>query len=69
LLLLGTALALSVVAITIRSPALLLGAALVLFSGVHDRCPIWQAVAPRLAGLVRRAAPQADLTSEPGARR
>ncbi len=28
-------------------------AGLVAFSGVYDRCPIWRAVAPRLAGLIR----------------
>lgn len=27
---------------------------LVMFSGVYDRCPIWQALAPRLAGLLRK---------------
>lgn len=26
-----------------------------LFSAVHDRCPLWQALSPRLSNLVRRA--------------
>jgi thioredoxin 1 len=33
---------------------LLIGVAgLVLFSAVYDRCPIWQALSPRLARLAR----------------
>jgi thioredoxin 1 len=37
-------------------PSLLLAAmgGAILFSAVHDRCPLWQAFAPRLATLVRR---------------
>jgi thioredoxin 1 len=31
----------------------LLGAGIA-FSGVHDRCPIWQAIAPKLESLLRR---------------
>ncbi len=42
------------------SPLILLAAGLVFFSGVYDRCPIWQAVAPRLAALLSRPASQSD---------
>jgi thioredoxin 1 len=38
------------------SPLILLAAGVVFFSGVYDRCPIWQALAPRLSALVRRPA-------------
>lgn len=33
---------------------LLLAGGVLLFSAVYDRCPVWQALAPRLAGLWRR---------------
>lgn len=44
-------------------PSLLLLAlaGLVFFSGVYDRCPIWQALAPRLSALIgRKPAPPAS---------
>ena len=42
---------------------LLLGVAgLVLFSAVYDRCPIWQAVAPRLKRLFRSPGPSREQT-------
>ncbi len=37
------------------APALLVIGGIVLFSGVYDRCPLWQAVAPRLVAALRRA--------------
>jgi thiol-disulfide isomerase/thioredoxin len=33
------------------SPVLLVAAGLLLFSAVHDRCPLWRALAPRLQAL------------------
>ena len=42
---------------------LLVGVAgLVFFSAVYDRCPIWQALAPRLARLVRGVGPSREQT-------
>ncbi len=39
---------------TMRSPFLLAAGALVLFSAFYDRCPLWQALSPRLRRLFRR---------------
>jgi thioredoxin 1 len=42
---------------------LLIGVAgLVFFSAVYDRCPIWQALSPRLARLARRLRPSQEQT-------
>ena len=35
-------------------PVLLVAAGLVAFSAVYDRCPVWQALAPRLKALFRQ---------------
>jgi thioredoxin len=45
-----------------REPSILLLAAggLILFSAVADRCPIWQAIRPRLAALIGRHEPTAS---------
>jgi len=66
---LAAALVLGVIGWTAGSPLVLVLAGLVFFSGIHDRCPMWQALAPRLASLVRRATPRPDITSEPAAKR
>lgn len=56
LLRLSAGLALILLGWTIGTSWLLMGAGgLVLFSAVHDRCPIWQALSPRLARLIRPA--------------
>lgn len=57
----GTAALLAVVS-WVAGPSLLILAlaGLVFFSGVYDRCPIWQALAPRLSALLRRQAPTSD---------
>ena len=38
------------------SPWLLLAAGVLAFSAVYDRCPVWQAIAPRLRRALRRPA-------------
>jgi thioredoxin len=63
------AVGLAVVGMAARSPLVLVLAGLVFFSAVHDRCPMWQALAPRLARLVGRATRQQDIISEPAAKR
>ena len=39
---------------TARSPLLMAAGALVLFSAVYDRCPVWRALSSRLAQVFRR---------------
>ncbi len=34
------------------APVLLVAGGLVLFSAVHDRCPLWRAIAPRVQGVL-----------------
>lgn len=52
---LGVGLALVALGLTLASGLWLLPiGGLVLFSGIYDRCPIWQAISPRLAALFRR---------------
>lgn len=49
-----TSLALLVLAIINGfSPLLLLAAGIVFFSAVHDRCPLWQAIRPRLQAAIK----------------
>ncbi len=38
-----------------NSPLLLAFSGILFFSAVYDRCPIWQAIAPRLKALLRQA--------------
>lgn len=51
----GAGLALGVIGIASGPSLLLLGlAGLVLFSAVYDRCPVYQAIAPRIKAFMRR---------------
>jgi thioredoxin len=40
----------AIAALTGWSPVLLVVGGLIIFSGIHDRCPLWQAVTERLRG-------------------
>ena len=62
----GTGLALLALApYTPAAPLVMAAAGLSLFSAIHDRCPIWQAVRPRLTALLRPAAAAARRTKQP----
>ena len=52
-----TALAVSILALAVSQPLLLLAGGAIFFSAIHDRCPLWQAVR-RMGQPATKAPPQ-----------